>query len=84
MEGSAVGIFANEPWSSTVARRMAARTLPLMSPEPSGLLLLCWFFVSPASVGMALQSELLEYEMWFWFTFVAALEERQGLSAFDS
>lgn len=40
MEGSAVGIFANEPLSSTVALRMAARTLPLMSPEPSGLLLL--------------------------------------------
>lgn len=37
--------------------------------------------LSPASVGMALQSELLEYGMWFWFTFAATLEEWQGLSA---
>lgn len=35
----------------------------------------------PASVGMVLQSEL-QQRVWFWFTFVATLDEVWGLSAF--
>lgn len=43
-------------------------------PEPSGLLLLCWFLLSPESLTITLQSEVLKYGTWVWLTFLAALE----------
>lgn len=49
-----------------------------MSPESSGLLLLCHLLLCN-QFQLVLQSEqLLKYTMWVWFTFLATLEEGQG------